>query len=303
MRELRQRSQPQPEPDPAGSYLDSRQYIFSFPIHSLSDIPPDFTGLPDLGELRGGVLLPRADAHWPGRRAYPARVLLLTDHEVVVAGHPSEREPILRMPIRRIQSIECGRILLLGWFVLIWDGGQKCLAYNTTARGPVEACIRTFEEKWLPAERVHESWTHEPFGNPLTLKFDYARSSELLSGEAAVAQFFQPPVCHVRQWLVLRRQDWSAADLLMVTSRRLLWIRDRYQGRYECYGVVSRSAPLSSVIEAGCVDEAPDGAEFKIVFRSGDTWQIPLPESEGCETRRFEGVFWRTLNELTRGTR
>lgn len=282
--------------------LLSHQYIFAFPIRELPDIPPEFSGLCEPEELRAGVFLPRDDADWRGRRDYPARVLLLTDQQVVVADHPAEQQPVLRIPVSRIHTVECGRILLPGWLELTWEGGRKCLPYNTRTRGPVEAYVKALLERWLPPLLLRESPAFESFGKGLNSKFSYARASALIPGETAVAQFFQPPVCHVRRWFLLRRQDWSAADLLIVTSRRLLWITDRHQGRYERYGIVCRSAPLPLVAEAGCA-EIPSGAEFKIVLDCGATWRIPLGESETREARKFEDVFRRTLNALTGQTR
>lgn len=283
--------------------MDSRQYIFAFPIRDWRDIPPEFTGLCEPGELRAGVFLPRDDADWRGQRDYPARVLLLTSREVIVADHPAERKPVLRIPVSRIQTVECGRILLPGWIAFTWDGGRNCLPYNTRTRGPIEVYVRTFIERWLPPLPVGGSPACESFGKGLTVKFSYARSSELIPGETALAQFFQPPSCHVRRWLFFQRPDWSAADLLTVTSRRLLWITDRHAGRYERYGVVSRSAPLPLVAEAGCARMVPSGGEFRIVLRCGVTWHIPLEEPQTAEARRFEEVFWRTLHALTGRTR
>ena len=299
MRTLRKSQPHEAALQPAGSCVDSRQYIFSFAIGSLSELPADFTGLPDLGALRAGVFLPRDNADWLGRRDYPARVLLLTEQEVVVDAHPAEREPLLRVPIERIQSVECGRILLLGWFVLTWQGGQKRLPYNTRTRGPVEQYMKTFKDQWLPAVSGQQSQRCEVFGEPPTLKFEYARSAELLPGETVLVQFFHPAVCHARGWSIFRREHWFAGDLLMATSRRLLWITDRYKGRYECYGTTSLSAPLESIsdVESGM---AVLGTGLKIDFRSGHSWHIPFRETDEREARKFERAIRRVLNEITR---
>ena len=122
--------------------MDSRQYIFSFGISSLAEVPADFAVPLDLETVQTGVFLPRDDADCLGRCKYPARVLLLTEREMVVAAHPAAKEPLLRIPLDRLKRIECGRILLLGWVVFSWDDGQKRLPYNTRTGGPVEKCLK-----------------------------------------------------------------------------------------------------------------------------------------------------------------
>ena len=277
------------------SRVDSRQYVFSFAIESPAELPADFTGLPaDLGALRAGVFLPRDEADWLGRRDYPARVLLLTGQEVVVAAHPSAGEPLLRVPVGRVQSVECGRILLLGWFALSWDGGRKRLCYNTRTRGPIERYMKTFKDQWLPAAPRRQPARLEAFGEPLTPKFEYARSAELLPGEAPLAQFFHPAVCQKRRWGLFRAGRRLAGDLLMATSRRILWITERHAGQYEPYGTVSHSAPLSSIAGASCAG-IERKSELHIVFRSGGAWHVPLREIEASEARKFEVAIRRIL--------
>jgi hypothetical protein len=284
---------------PAGNRVDSRQYIFSFPIESLSAIPADFTGLPDFGALRAGVFLPRDDPDWLGRGDYPARVLLLTERDVVVAAHPAEREPLLQVAAGRIQSVECGRMLLPGWIVIAWDGGRIRLLYNMRTEGPVARYLRTFKDQWLPAAPVRESQRCEAVGEPLNLKFEYARIAELLPGETALVQLFHPARRHLRGSWVLRREHWLAGDLLMVTNRRVLWITDRYNGRYECYGTTSLSAPLESIADVNS-SAADLGEELKISFCSGHSWHIPVGAIEERQTRKFEVATWRVLNAIGR---
>jgi hypothetical protein len=298
MKSLRQTRPDDAARKAAGSGVDSRQYIFAFPIESVFDIPADFDSLPGIGVLRAGVFLPQDDQDWLGRRDYPARVVLLTEQEAVVADHPAERGALLRVPIRRIQTVECGHSLLLGWFVLTWEEGAKRLPYNTRTEDPVRRYLETLKDQWLPAPLLERPQRCEAFGQPLTFKFEYARSAELLPGETALVQFFHPPVRQVRGWSVFRREYWFAGDLLLVTSRRLLWITDCYKGRYECYGTTSLSAPLESISDvwSGIAD---CGAELKISFRSGHSWHIPFGETEECETRKIEQAIWRVLNEIT----
>jgi hypothetical protein len=268
-----------------GDGIDSRQYIFSFAIETLSLVPADFVLPPDLRGLRAGVFLPQAEPDWFGRRKYPARILLMTEREVVVVAHPTAGEEPLRFPLDRLERTEWGRILLIGWIVFTWDSGQKQLLYNTRARGPVEKFMRMFEDRWLPSRPRLEARPRSSFGEPLNVKFEYARSAELVLGDVPVAQFFQPAACSTRRQLWFRRKSWSAGDLVAATSRRLLWITERRHGRYERYGTISYWAPLASVAEVQCA-RTDRGSELRITFRSGGSWRIPLGENE-TEAREF----------------
>jgi hypothetical protein len=269
--------------------VDSRQYRFAFAIEALSQVPTDFVLPSDLGEFDAGVFLPRDDADWLGRRAYPPRILLLSRREAIVVPHPAAGEQPVRAPLDHMERIEWGRILLIGWIALAWDGGRIRLPYNTRARGPVEKCVRTLQHRWLPAASPHQTPSAEAFGAPLDLKFENALSAELLAGEAPLAQFFQPAARGLRRFRWLRRNHWMAGDLVSVTSRRLLWITERRQGKYERYGAVSHSARLSSITGIRCVG-AGRGTRFEITLRSGDAWNVPLGADQAQEARRFEAA-------------
>lgn len=263
-------------PSPA-SGVDSRQYRISFPIEAPSQVPADFVLPSDFEAFDAGVFLPRDDADWLGRRRYPARILLLSGREVLIVPHPAAGEQTIRVPLDRIERIDWVRILLIGGVVLTWDGGLTRLPYNTRARGPVEKCVRKLMDRWLPPQPVQEIVFAGAFGEPLDLKFEFARSAELLAAEAPLAQFFQP-----------------GGDLMLVTSRRLLWVTERRNGRYERYGTVSHSARLSSIAGVRCVWKGRPGA-LEIAFRSGDAWHVPLREDQTLEARRFEAAVLRML--------
>jgi hypothetical protein len=268
------------------SGVDSRRYVFSFPIEGRSQVPADFVLPSDFGAFDAGVFLPRDDADWLGRRRYLARILLVSDREAIVMPHPAADEQPVRVALDRIERIEWVRILLAGWIVLTWDGGQIQLPYNTRARGPVEKCMTTLKNRWLPAAPTRQTPSAGAFGEPLDLKFEYARSAELLAGETPSAQFFQPAVRRLRRRLWFRRNDSLAGDLVLVTSRRLVWITERHKGSYERYGTVSHSARLPSIAGVRCV-RTERGGGLEIVFRSGDPWHVPLREEQKEQARKF----------------
>jgi hypothetical protein len=264
---------------PGRSGVDSRQYRFTFAIEALSQVPADFVLPAGLAVFDAGVFLPRDDVDWLGRRRYPARILLLSDREALVVPHPAAGEQPVGVSLDRIERVEWGRILLTGWAVLTWDGGQIHLPYNTRARGPVEKCMKTLQDRWLPAAPARPTASAGVFGAPLDLKFEYAQSAELLPGETVLAQFFQPP---------------PAGDLVLATSRRLLWITERHKGSYGRYGTVSHSARLPSIAGVRCV-RTDRGGRLEIAFRSGDPWHVPLREHQMQEAGRFETAIRRML--------
>ena len=259
--------------------VDSRQYRISFAIEALSQVPADFVLPPGLEGFDAGVFLPRGDADWLGRRKYPPRILLVSSREALVVPHPAADEQPVGVPLDRIERVEWGRILLIGWTVFTWDGGQVQLQYNTRTREPVEKCIRTIEDRWLPAVPARETSATDTFGAPLDLKFNYAWSAEQLAGESLVVQFFQPPV----------QRNRSSADLVLVTSRRLLWITERREGRYERYGTVNHSTRLSSIAGVRCRWTERRG-ELEIAFRTGDAWHVPVSEDQTQGARNFESA-------------
>lgn len=276
-----------------GGPVDSRRYIFAFPISSPSQIPSGFPEVSGCDRIEAGVFLPQDDPDWLGRRRYPARILLISENELVVAAHQSAGEPVWRLPIAEISSVEWGRVLLLGWLVFMGGGTSKRLPFNTRGIIPVERCVKAFEERWLPRD-CKEERPPETFGTPLTLKFEYALKGELLNGEAPVLQFFHPAVKRERWILFLRRDVWAAGDLIVATGRRLFWITERCQGRYEPYGTVTFCAPFRAVRGAG-LTRVGEGSQLEIAFETGDPWRIPAGEGMEEEAGKFVAALQRML--------
>lgn len=287
-----------PSPPPR-SAADSRDYVFAFPISSWSDLPPDFPPLSGPEPLLAGVFVPADRPGWLPRRSFPARVLLLTARELIVAAHPSASEPLLRLPLHLLRSVESGRILLLGWTSLVWDGGRKHLPFNAANRRYVDRFIAALFDLWLPAPRLPRSTFFQHYGEPSTLKFENAGQDNLVTGELPLAGFFQPPLRRAWRWGPFRSESWLPGDLLTVTSRRLLWIEDRWKGRYEPYGAVAHSAPLPPAADlpppAGSLPE-----EIAIPLPHGELWRIPLRRESASEGRRFLEALRRILLETER---
>jgi hypothetical protein len=282
-------------PDLVQSRVDSRQYRFSFAIEALSQVPAGFALPEDFVAVDAGVFLPRADPGWLGRRDYHARILLMGGGELLISPHPESGERPVRVPLESIECVEWGRILLTGWVVLTWKGGRERLPYNTRGTNAVEKCVRSIEDRWLPAASTPQTPSAAAvFGEPLNLKFENAKSAEQLPGEAPLALFFQPGLGGPRKRWRFRRSDWPAGDLVLVTSRRLLWIAERQHGRYERYGTVSHSARLPSVACVRYVRAGRSG-ELDVAFGSGREWHVPVREDHEPEARGFEAAVRKAL--------
>ena len=291
-----------PEHGRAGRWAaDPRQYIFSFPICSLAEVPSNFSLPFEAAPLVAGVFLPQHTAGWPGRRKSPARILLLTASEIVAAACACEPETAVRIPLHQIVSVESGRILLLGWLAVNWEGGRSEWPYNTCNRRAVDAFLTALKNRWLPPPAISRQSDLEIYGAPPSLKFIYAQAEELLEDEIPLARFFQPAVCRLggRWWP--RRKTWSAGDLLLATSQRLLWIEERYKGRYERYGTVHHSAALASLVGA-VLTQQDRTAWMTIGFCSGESWEIPLQESMAQEAAKFSAALRRIQNENARSS-
>jgi hypothetical protein len=118
--------------------MDSRDYICPLTINCLSDVPADFETPPGLPASACGLFLPRSDPDWLGRSAHPPSVVLLDRDFLFVIPHPAARAHTVRWPLHELESIECGRILLLGWIRLKSWEGQQFLPYNRRSAPIVE---------------------------------------------------------------------------------------------------------------------------------------------------------------------
>lgn len=279
------------------SSVDSRQYIFSFPIWSIAEIPADFLEFQDVGTFLSGVFLPQ-DRNGPaGRVRYEARVLLLYENEVAVVFHPSsERHPV-RIPLGTLEEIETGRILLLGWITLQRAGGSLSLPFNTCNAPSITRCLKSIESRWLPVLEPAGRQSCISFGAPLERKFAWAESHELLGGEAPLARWFQPARSGATGWGPRRKLFEIGGNLVAVTSRRVLWIEEQREGHYERYGIVGHTARLNSVAAVEVVP-AGGGRALAVSFDSGSQWRVPLQDWAERHGRNFAATLERTIQSV-----
>jgi hypothetical protein len=266
--------------------VDSRQYIFAYPIRSLEDVPADFP-IPagDCG-FRLGLFLPRDEPDWFGRSAYPTRILLLSGGAIVILPHPKMREPVIRIPLQELLFVEAGHILLIGWLRFVGKLADHKLPYNTRSGRPVEEFLRILREEYLPGTPDLSPDGPLGPGEPLDLKFRNAEYFELDACERVLFRFFNPATKKIRRHWIFRWESRMPGDLVALTNRRVLWITDRVQDRYEAYGTVTRSAPVSALAQLTC-QRTDENCALLVKFSSEASWRIPLPPERQAEAQRF----------------
>jgi hypothetical protein len=267
-----------PRPTVAGP-VDSTAYIFAFTIHSPNDLPADFDLPGNLHEFTYGVFLPRAEADWFGRIAYPPRVVLLSQTSLVIAAHPASGELSQIIPLRQLQFVEYGHCLLLGWISFASSNGVRELRFNTRTSRPVEGLLDQLSKQYAPCvnSRLADRADCLSFGEPLDIKFRNAEASALYSDERILTRLFHPvrEIRH-RSWGLFPVESHEPSDYLAVTNRRFLWITDRNRGAYERYGSILKSAPLDSVIHVSS-DHSVGSYSVVCQFKDAASWCIPLP--------------------------
>ncbi len=269
--------------------VDSRWYVVAYELHSRREIPPDFGEDAAAPEFHAAVFLPRDDPDRRGRSAYPPRILALSDNALAIIPHPLSAEPIEHLDFDRITSVESGHILLSGWLRFLGPGLDLTLPYNTRGWRAVDRFLRKFRTEYLAGPQ-REPGARTSFGPPLDLKFGNALADEVDAEESVEATLFRPSRRLTRGRLLWRRRSWAPADLLILTSRRLLWLTDREGGACARYGSIARYAPLSNVRQ---ISREQDQSErfLRVLFRTaGLEWRILLSEEQWQDANWFEGV-------------
>jgi len=266
------------------SDVDSRYYIFAYLIHSEEDLPADFPVSLSGRGFSLGLFLPRDDPDWFGRSSHPPRILLLSGDRLVLLTHPRYDQPPLRIPISALQFHEVGQMLLIGWLRFVTAQSAIELAYNTRSHHRVREFLRALMDAYLPELPDAERGDATVFGPPLDIKFANSLSEALERNEWVRVRLFSPPVEVSRRWGPLRTHSLTAGDLVAFTSRRVIWITDRWNGRYERYGSIIKSAPVNSLAATHCF-RTEINRNLIVSFRSGASWSIPL-SSERCEDAR-----------------
>lgn len=276
--------------------MDSRDYLCAFTINDAGDVPADFetpSGVPD---LLAGLFLPQSEPDWLRRRAYPARILLLTHDALWVISHSQAKEQKFRIPLRDLETLECGRILLLGWIGLRWGDVQQVLPYNRRCSLTVERFLTRLKAHWLTPD-AHQAEVKLPslrdYGAALNEKFQHALETERIDDdERPLIRFFHPSIRRVR---FLSYERWSAGDLVLLSPRRVLWITERRGTAHAPYGTVSYSAPLSALVDVR-YRPARHKPQLNVHLRSGENWRLPLDDGSEADAQSFADVFREALH-------
>ena len=265
--------------------VDSRQYVFSYVIRSAEDVPADFP-IPEPERLRTGLFLPRDGPDWFGRRAYPPRILLLEGDAILVLTHPRYNEPPLRLALSGIVSYEIGHIFLIGWIRLVTAQSAIHLPYNTGLDRSVSEFLDSFLHEYLADGLEWGNGAAVTFGPPLDIKFGNCLSAALRPNEHLCATWFSPPYQELRRWGPFRVSTDAAGHLVAYTDRRVLWITDHCNGRYERYGSAVSTAPTRGVTGAQC-DQDGDKSTLTISLQFGASWSLPFPSERYADAESF----------------
>ncbi len=264
---------------------DSRDYVIAYEIHSNDDLPPDFCASSTLNGFDAAVFLPRGDPHVFGGASHPPRLLALTADRFAIVPHPSAKEKAQFLDLRRLCFVESGHLLLRGWLRFTGQDIDRTLFYNRRDAGPVEAFLGKIRAIFLSTSRGSIGSERIDLGDPLDFKFRHALKNELASGETVRAVLFRP-LREVESKMLLRRRRRWPADLIALTSTRLLWITDLHGSGHAYYGSIARYAAVPNIAR---MERAREGTKrsLRVDFHcSPQHWAIPLAEEH------FESAAW-----------
>jgi len=123
-------------------------------------------------------------------------------------------------------------------------------------------------------------------GDPLDFKFRHALEEELAPGEAVRAVLFRP-VRDIEGALLRRRRRWPA-DLIALTSRRLLWITDLDGSGHAYYGSIARYAAVRNIARMLRARERTKRILRVDFCCSEHPWEIPVAEEHHEAAAWFE---------------
>lgn len=267
--------------------MDSRAYVFIFPIRTPENVPVDFRAVVQGRTFDTGVFLPQDDTQRFSRLpAYPARLLLLNHRRLSILSHPASGEAPVDLALDDLAQLETGNILLFGWVQLSTRTATHRLFYNTRASDPLERFVMALQRRWLCSPPCNEGLPPKIFGSELDIKFKNLLNDSLDHDEAVLLRYFVPPVERKTRKLIFRRIEFRSGHLLaLTTGNRILWLRDEHKGHCERYAGITVSAPVY-LLHSCSVQTISDRHELQLEFDSGATWKI-LIHDDGSECALF----------------
>jgi hypothetical protein len=265
--------------------MDSRKYLFIFPVDTQADVPEDFRAFVADRLFERGIFLPQDDTNWFTRTPeYPARLLLLNGRCLYVIPHPTSGQSIVELNLGDIVQLETGSSLLLGWIHFSTRLSTLKLIYNTRASDRLEQFIAAVRRRWLGMPLPRKPTEPIRFGLELDLKFRDLIHDALDRDEFVLSQWFTAPLEYQGKVVLFRKIKWRPGHLVALTSgNRLLWLKDEYRGHWERYAGVTVSAPIS-LFRHCAVETASEHYNLVIDFMAGNSWRIAIYRADsGCD--------------------
>jgi hypothetical protein len=259
--------------------MDSRCYLFIFPIRGSDDIPADYPFAIKQLAFDTGVFLPQDESNWWTRPPrFPARLLLLAGRLLHIIPHPLSGEPPVAIPLDDLVQLETGTVLLFGWLKFVTAKEVLELRYNTRASRPLEIFLRDLKSRWISQQDPLKITHPQIYGEELDVKFRFEVSDEIRGEESIVLQYFRAPQQFEHRWFGFRRETGTAGHLLLVTSAsRLLWVTDHYQNYRELYAAIRHNAPLSTLSDVRLAQEK-EQLFLLLDFQAATSWCLPVEQ-------------------------
>ena len=276
--------------------MDSRCYLFIFPIRGSHDIPADFPPAVKQLPFDAGVFLPQNESNGCMRPPqFPARLLFLAGRRLHIIPHPLSDELPIILPLDDLLQLEIGAMFLFGWLKFTTVQNTFTLQYNRRDSQPLEALLQDLKHRWISSKNRLPSPHLQAYGKELDLKFFSELRDEIRGEEQVALQYFAAPRKFEYKLFCFRREAWTAGHLLLATSApRLVWITDQYRNHRELYASITRSALLSALSDIH-LTQHKEQFFLDLKFRTIDSWRLPI------EGKKAGALLQHALRQIAAG--
>jgi hypothetical protein len=268
-----------------------RLFDSSYLIHQAADAPA-WCGVSRGNELLTiGVCFPSTSSGTTRHDAsVPAQALLLFKSYIILARFGSAPD-LERIPLAAVEFIESGTLICERWFSIVTSDSTYRFQYRICDEACVQLFLYHLRNRLMSARAGAGLAQGISCGATLELKFACAEADELDPEESVLIRFFSPHIRTVeRHHWFWQRDLWLPADYLSLTTRRLLWLSDRHNGKTATGGIVARYCPLGSSTRIK-MEREMGGWEVRVCFASASTWRIPVADGSMKSVCCFMEVF------------
>ncbi len=260
-------------------------------LRTLADTPP-WCAIPKAEEpFTIGVYLPSIGSPINPEVSVPGQVLLLFKSYVAVSRSDESPPKPQRIPIGTVEFIESGALLCERWFSIITIHATNRFQYVVGDEACIDMFLYDLRRRLMTARANIGLVQGISCGSALELKFACAEATELDPDESILIRFFSPHVRSVeRHHWFLHRDLRLPADYLGLTTRRILWLSDSYNGQAATGGIIARSCSVGRVMRLR-MERGMSGWNLRVCFASASPWQIPLAKGLAVPACRFMEVF------------